>query len=197
MANNAAEVTRGSTLKIDGVLVEGIENLRYLQSSGGALQISTHVKIKDSTRNGTQLNCEILFRGKKVNGIKTTTAEQIGANNALTASSVTAAGVLTPSKNPGLNIGDYLEPASGDTLIVSGIDRSGSAVTYNVTKDGGGSITAVTASKNYSIKRPAAKMDFSGFAVGFNVDPGGGVYRSPCSIQVTGDIDFTVGDPDL
>lgn len=221
-------VLTGSVLKIDGKVLEGVMNLRNSGQRAGQYPSTTiidkthkythdrptpgtfdftidfnpadpnHKKLFDSTQNGTDLACEILYSGESKNGLKTTTAEQIGANNALTAASVTAQGVLTPTKGGDLvAIGDYLEPATGDTLIVEEADYTGSAVTLKVKKDGAGAITAVTASKNYTIKRPAAKVTFTGFAVSSALDPSSGTYKSPVSIQVNTPLTFTEGTPDL
>lgn len=220
-------VLTGSVLKVDGLVLEGVMNLRDTGQQAGFYPATTildkvhkythdrptpgtfefsldfnsndpnHKKLLESAVDGTDLQFELLYAGALANGVKTTDAEQIGADNAFTVSGVTTQGVATVTKGGNLvAVGDYLVPSSGDTLIVVSRDYSANNK-LTVKKSGAGNITAITATANYTIKRPAAKIEFTGFMTRSSLDPSSGTFKSNVSLQVNGARTFTEGTPDL
>lgn len=219
------EVVRGSAIYIDNVLLEGAENISLAGQTAQILEAtplnskvriygtdipnagnatfgliynptnSVHQKLKSSLETGKDISVKVTIRGELKNSLKGTSAVEVGE---MKAASVTAQGVLTFTEGESLvQEGDYLKPSSGDTLIVTGFNYSGSSITATVKKDGAGAITAVTASKTYDIERPAVQQSFTGKVTTFGTDGSSGVYRVPCSIQVNSSVTDTIGTPDI
>lgn len=221
-----SDVAEGITVKIDGDLIEGVESIaligpsattfpdtklidtiqkegRGIPTAGSCnLQIAyngadpTHEKIRNSITDRSSHSFEILTRGKLVNGLRTNTAEE--QTDAFKAATVSTAGVLAVEDAPApVRIGDYLEPSSGDDLIVTGANYATDPITLNVKKSGTGTITAVTSSKTYTHNKPAEKYTFNGFIISAFPNPQSGAIKSPVAIRIDGNVTHTLGTPNL
>lgn len=221
-----SDVSEGITFKIDNTIVHGVESVsltgpttstfpdtklndtvqkegRGIPGPGScSLQIAynsadpTHESIRNSITNRNTHSFEIIDRGKIVNGFRTNTAEE--QTDAFKAASVTTAGVLTVEDAPApVRIGDYLEPSSGDDLIVTGANYSATPITLTVDKSGSGSLTAVTSSKTYTHNKPAHRFRFNGFIVSAFPNPQSGAVKSPVVIRIDGNVTSTLGTPNL
>lgn len=226
---NQAEKFRGSVLTLDGKVVEGMKSIRGVGQSTPRFDYTSaidtvrryeddvpnpgtysvvlnyiaaspqHQKLKAANDNRNNLAFTLLFQGDSKNGLKTTTAENVGK---FTASTITAGaeGVATVTRDDGLTEGDYLVPDGGtasETLIVTEADYTGSSIKIKVKKEGGGNVAAVAASQNYDIKRPAARETFTAKVTNLNTDPAGGTYDLSFNLEVEGKVTTAIGTPDL
>ena len=232
MGRNRVLETRGSPFYVDGKLLEGVTNVtvpgataqrfaigdvldttrKYavdIPDPGSASVVfyfnpgdDLHSELVDFQEDATLVKCEWYVDGKKVNGVKTKTAETIGTVSVsslapITGALKTADVVFGTYSNDEPAIGDYLIPSSGDNLVVTGMNyTTADNIKLRVKTTGTSNISATSTAKTYTIKKPAKIVEFTGQITGLPMS-GQQVVTATMAISITGNVTYRVGSPDI
>lgn len=153
---------------------------------------SSHAQLRADFTSAVERSFRWRVFGKRVNGIYTKASEDSKTLKA----SVTAGGKLTRTEGAIPQIGDYLVPNSGDTLIVEEDDYASTPQKWDVKKSTSGNIAAVSTAKKYTLKRPAVRIDFQATVNRFDYSQQAGM-RATIGLKITGKPEEKVGTPDL
>ena len=226
MGQNTILETRGAPLYIGGQLLEGQVNTNVpggtsqrfpvgdvldevrrfvndIPDSGTATVTFNlnpadplHEALRGYQENNTILKFEWWISGKKVNGVNSKNATELGKVTVASVAKNTGKLVYTAFNQDQPRVGDFLVPGTGDTLKIASADYSATK-TLNATKSDGKKVsTAVSASTKFDLRRPAQQVVFSAQISGI---PSGGdrVVVATMQLNIIGKVTYKVGNPNI